>query len=42
MTREGYMNSLDSVELQNSLVFWAPDTAYSTNADLLLLLDTLF
>ena len=42
MTREEYMNSLDSVELQNSLVFWAPDTAYSTNADLLLLLDTVY
>ena len=42
MTREEYMNSLDSVELQNSLVFWAPDTAFTTNADLLLLLDTLY
>ena len=42
MTREEYMNSLDSVELQNSLVFWAPDTAFATNADLLLLLDTLY
>lgn len=42
MTREEYMNSLDSVELQNSLVFWAPDTSFTTNADLLLLLDTLY
>jgi len=37
MTREEYMNSLDSVELQDSLAFCAPDTAFSTNADLLLL-----
>ena len=42
MTREEYMNSLDSVELLNGLVFWAPDTAFTTNADLLLLLDTLY
>lgn len=42
MTREEYMNSLDSIALLNSLVFWAPDTAFTTNADLLLLLDTLY
>jgi len=42
MTREEYINSLDSVELQNSLVFWTSDTAFSTNANLLLLLDTLY
>ena len=42
MTRDEYMNFLDSVELQNSLVTWTSDTAYSTNADLLLLLDTLY
>ena len=34
MTREEYMNSLDSVELQDSLAFCAPDRAFSTNADL--------
>ena len=42
MTREEYMNSLDSIELLNGLVFWAPDTAFTTNANLLLLLDTLY
>jgi len=42
MTREEYINSLDSVELENSLVCYTPDTAFSTNADLLLLLDTLY
>lgn len=42
MTKEEYINSLDSVELENSLVFWAPDTAFTINADLLLLLDTLY
>lgn len=42
MTRDEYMNSLDSAELMNGLVFWSSDTAYSTNAELLLLLDTLY
>ena len=42
MTREEYMNSLDSTELLDGLVFWASDTAFTTNADLLLLLDKLY
>ena len=42
MTREEYMNSLDSKELLDGLVFWASDTAFTTNADLLLLLDKLY
>ena len=42
MTRDEYINSLDSAELQRNLVFWTSDTAFSTNADLLLLLDTLY
>lgn len=42
MTKDEYLNSLDSAELSNSLVYWTSDTAYSTNAELLLLLDTLY
>lgn len=42
MTREEYLNSLDSADLQNSLVYWASDTAFNTNANLLLLIDTLY
>ena len=42
MTRDEYLQSLDSAEMMNGLVFWTSDTAYSTNADLLLLLDTLY
>lgn len=42
MTRDEYLHSLDSAEMMNGLVFWTSDTAYSTNADLLLLLDTLY
>ena len=42
MTREEYLNSLDSADLQNSLVYLASDTAFTTNANLLLLLDTLY
>lgn len=42
MTREEYLNSLDSTDLQNSLVYFASDTAFTTNANLLLLLDTLY
>ena len=42
MTREEYMNTLDSAELRNGLICWTTDTAFATNADLLLLLDTLY
>ena len=42
MTREEYMNTLDSAELREGLVVWTTDTAFATNADLLLLLDTLY
>ena len=42
MTRDEYLHSLDSAEMMNGLVFWTSDTAYATNADLLLLLDTLY
>ena len=42
MTREEYLNSLDSADLQNSLILMASDTDFSTNADLLILLDTLY
>ena len=42
MTREEYLNSLDSADLQNSLILLASDTDFSTNADLLILLDTLY
>ena len=42
MTREEYLNSLDPADLQNSLVYLASDTAFTTNANLLLLLDTLY
>ena len=42
MTREEYMNTLDSAKLMEGLVFWTTDTAFATKADLLLLLDTLY
>ena len=42
MTRDEYLHSLDSAEMMNGLVFWTSDTAFTTNADLLLLLDTLY
>ena len=42
MTREEYINSLDSADLQNSLILMASDTAFMTNANLLFLLDTLY
>ena len=42
MTREEYLNTLDSTELLDGLVFWASDTAFTTNADLLLLLEKLY
>lgn len=42
MTREVYLNSLDSADLTNSLVFWTSDTAFATDAKLILLLDTLY
>ena len=42
LTRDEYLNSLDSVAVLNSLIFWTSDTAYTTNADLLFLLDSLY
>lgn len=42
MTRDEYLHSLDSAEMMNGLVFWTSDTAFTTNAALLLLLDTLY
>ncbi len=42
MSREAYLNSLDSTELTNGLIFWTSDTAFTTNAKLMLLLDTLY
>lgn len=41
-SRETYLNSLDSMEMLSSMIFWTSDTAFSTNRDLLLLLDTLY
>ena len=42
MSREEYINTLDSITCSNSLVFWISDTAFSTNAKLMVLLDTLY
>ena len=42
LTREAYMNSLDSAELLNGLIFWTSDTAFTIDSRLMLLLDTLY
>ncbi len=42
LTRQTYLNSLDSAESTNSLIFWTSDTAFATNAKLMHLLDTLY
>ncbi len=42
LNRGEYLNSLDSTELYEGLVFWASETAFKTNPDLLMLLDTLY
>ncbi len=42
LTRQAYLNSLDSAESTNSLIFWTSDTVFATNAKLMLLLDTLY
>jgi len=42
LNRDQYLKSLDPSELNDGLVFWTSDTAYNTNPDLLLLLDTLY
>jgi len=40
--RKAYLDSLSSEEMSDGLVFWASEKAFSTNAELLLLLDTLY
>lgn len=42
LTKQEYLQTLDSAAMLKSLVFWSQDTAYSTNPELLLLLDTLY
>ena len=42
ITRDAYLRSLDSAELDNSLISWTSDTAFSTNRELMLLLDVLY
>jgi len=42
MTREAYLNTLDSTMVASSLVFWTSDTAWQANAELLVLLDKLY
>lgn len=40
--RKTYLDSLATEEVHDGLVFWASEKAFSTNAELLLLLDTLY
>lgn len=42
ISRDAYLQSLDSAEWHNSLITWTSDTAFTTNAELMLLLDTLY
>ena len=42
ISRDAYLQSLDSVEWQNSLITWTSDTAFTTNRELMLLLDVLY
>lgn len=42
LSRNAYLNSLDSTEIPFSLIFWTSDTAYTTNPELMLLLDTFY
>lgn len=42
ITRDAYLQSLDSAEWHNSLITWTSDSAFMTNAKLMLLLDTLY
>ena len=42
ITRDAYLQSLDSTEWHNSLITWTSDSAFMTNAELMLLLDTLY
>ena len=42
ITRDAYLQSLDSAEWQNSLITCTSDSAFKTNAELMLLLDTLY
>lgn len=42
ITRDAYLQSLDSAEWHNSLITWTSDSAFTTNAELMLLLDTLY
>ena len=41
-SRDAYLQSLDSVEWHNSLISWTSDTAFTTNQELMLLLDVLY
>ena len=42
ISRDAYLQSLDSAEWHNSLITCTSDTAFMTNAELMLLLDTLY
>jgi hypothetical protein len=42
ISRDAYLQTLDSAEWQKSLITWTSDTAFTTNAELMLLLDTLY
>ena len=41
-TKEAYLNSMDSTEMESSLVFWCSDSAFAANPELMALLDTLY
>lgn len=41
-SKQEYLEALDSAAVQTSLVYWTPDTVYSANPELLLLLDSLY
>lgn len=42
ITRQAYLNSLDSADLMNGLIFWTSDTAFASDAKLMFLVDTLY
>lgn len=42
ISRDAYLQSLDSVGWHNSLITWTSDTAFTTNRELMLLLDVLY